>query len=169
MIRLRPLTPLALDELDAQPFRFTASAKLAAEPGAVFAELGDPSLWFPLMRRSVWKTGATSGVGAEREVDVMGFGRFRERMLAWDHGMRLAFTMIATTSPLIASMAEDYRLAHEDGHTRLEWTVVATPSRVGRAVVPALRAIIRVMFVRAARNLQKRAGSYKRERATHVS
>ena len=43
---------------------------LDADPLAVFAELRDPSLWFPLMRRSVWHTGATSGVGAEREVDI---------------------------------------------------------------------------------------------------
>ncbi|HET6585221.1 MAG TPA: SRPBCC family protein, partial [Nannocystaceae bacterium] len=116
---MRSMTPVALDDFDEQPFRFTATAKLDADPLAVFAELGDPSLWFPLMRRSVWKTGATSGVDAEREVDMVGFGRFRERMLAWEPGARVAFTMTRTTSPLVARMAEDWQLSRDDIYTRL--------------------------------------------------
>lgn len=163
------MPPVALDDYEELPFRFTATAKLDADPLAVFAELGDPSLWFPLMRRSVWKTGATSGVGAEREVDVATFGVFRERMLAWDRGERVAFTMTATTSPLVAQMAEDWRLTREDIYTRLEWTVVARPTLVGRAVTPALRAILRLMFMRSCGNIQKRAGTFKGERAKEVS
>jgi hypothetical protein len=181
---MRSMIPLSLDQFEEQPFRFTASAKLDADPLAVFAELSDMSLWFPLMRRSVWKTGATSGVGAEREVDIRTFGKFRERMLAWDQGERpritdrsgpsfdagrIAFTMIGTTSPLVDAMAEDWRVSRDDIYTRLDWVVVARPSRIGRAIAPALRAILRVMFVRAAGNLQKRAGSFKREHAKHVS
>jgi len=160
---MRELPALALEEFAAQPFQFSASARIDADPSALFAELADPSLWFPLMRRAIWKTGATSGVGALREVDMMGFGRFRERMLAWDHGERVAFTMIGTTSPLIDRMAEDFQLAREGDHTRLTWSVFATPSRAGRIVTPALRGILRLMFMRAARNVAKRAGSYPRE------
>jgi hypothetical protein len=163
------MTPLALVDFDEQPFRFTATAKLDADPLAVFAELGDPSLWFPLMRRSVWKTGATSGVGAEREVDVMTFGKFRERMIAWDRGERVAFTMIATTSPLMDAMAEDWRLSREDIFTRVDWVVVAKPTRLGRIATLPLRGILRMMFVRACGNLQKRAGTFRREHAKEVS
>ncbi len=172
---MRSMTPVALDEYDEQPFRFTATAKLDADPIAVFAELGDMSLWFPLMRRSVWKTGATSGIGAEREVDVMTFGRFRERMLAWDRpdptaeSARVAFTMIGTTSPLMNRMAEDWRVSREDIYTRLDWIVVGTPTLLGRAATPALRGILRLIFLRACGNLQKRAGTFKRERAKEVS
>ena len=166
---MRSMTPLALDDFEQQPFRFTATAKLDADPLAVFAELSDMSLWFPLMRRSVWKTAATSGVGAEREVEVRTFGKFRERMLAWDKGERIAFTMIGTTSPLVDAMAEDWRVSREDIYTRLDWTVVARPSRIGRTITPALRAILRLMFMRAAGNLQKRAGTFKGERAKEVS
>jgi hypothetical protein len=166
---MRSMTPLALDDFEQQPFRFTATAKLDADPLAVFAELSDMSLWFPLMRRSVWKTGATSGVGAEREVDIRTFGKFRERMLAWDVGARIAFTMIGTTSPLVDAMAEDWRVSREDIYTRLDWTVVARPSRIGRTITPALRAILRLMFMRAAGNVQKRAGTFKGERAKEVS
>lgn len=166
---MRSMTPLALDEFGEQPFQFTATAKLDADPLAVFAELGDPSLWFPLMRRSVWKTAATSGVGAEREVDVRTFGRFRERMLAWDVGERVAFTMVGTTSPLVDRMGEVWQLSREDIHTRLDWVMAAQPTRLGRLATPALRAILRVVFMRAVGNLQKRAGTFKRERAKEVS
>jgi hypothetical protein len=166
---MRSMHPLALDNFDAQPFRFTATAKLDADPLAVFAELGDPSLWFPMMRRSVWKTGATSGVNAEREVDMLGFGKFRERMLAWDPGERVAFTMIGTTSPLMDVMGEDWRLGREDIFTRLDWIVVAKPTLIGRAATLPLRGILRAMFMRACGNLQKRAGSFKREHAKEVS
>ena len=121
------------------------------------------------MRRSICKTGATSGVGAEREVDVRTFGKFRERMLAWDGGERVAFTMVSTTSPLVDAMGEDWLVTRDDIYTRLDWLVVATPSRIGRPITPALRAILRVMFVRAAGNLQKRAGTFKREHAKEVS
>jgi hypothetical protein len=166
---MRSMTPLALDDYSEQPFRFTATAKLDADPIAVFAELGDMSLWFPLMRRSVWKTAATSGVGAEREVDVRTFGKFRERMLAWDPGERIAFTMIGTTSPLVERMAEDWRVSRDDIYTRLDWTVVAKPTLLGRVATPALRAALRMIFIRGCGNLQKRAGTFKREGAKEVS
>jgi hypothetical protein len=163
------MTPVALEEYGELPFRFTATAKLDADPLSVFAELGDPSLWFPMMRRSVWKTGATSGVGAEREVDMVSFGKFRERMIAWDPGERVAFTMIGTTSKLMDRMAEDWRLSREDIYTRVDWIVVAKPTLIGRAATLPLRGIMRMMFMRACGNLQKRAGTFKGERAKEVS
>lgn len=166
---MRSMTPLALEEFSEQPFQFTATAKLDADPLSVFAELSDPSLWFPLMRRSVWKTAATSGIDAEREVEIRTFGRFRERMLAWDVRERVAFTMIGTTSPLVDRMGEVWQLSREDIYTRIDWVVVAQPTRIGRLATPALRAILRVMFMRAAGNIQKRAGTFKRERAKEVS
>lgn len=169
---MRSLAPLSLEQMnDAEtadfggaPLAVTATTVLDAEPAAVFEELRDPSLWFPLMRRSVWHTGATSGVGAEREVDIRLFGRFRERMLAWQPGERVAFTMIATTSPLVAQMAEDWRLQpHGDG-TQLTWTVVAVPSALARPTRPAMRALLRAMFAVSRPGLARRAASYPRAR-----
>ena len=159
---MRDLQPLALDDFAAAPFQLSVVVELAAEPAAVFAELGDPSLWFPMMRRSVWRTGATSGVAAEREVDMRMFGRFRERMLVWQPGERLAFTMTATSSPLVARMAEDWRLTASPTGTTLAWTVAATPTTAGRALMPALRVILRGLFTRGAKELARRAAAYPR-------
>lgn len=166
---MRIMPPIELVDYDEQPFRFTATAKLDADPLAVFAELADMSPWFPMMRRSVWKTAATSGVGAEREVEVRAFGVFRERMLAWDKGARIAFTMTETTSPLVAQMAEDWRIAREDIGTRIDWIVVARPTLLGRVATPMLKAVLRGIFMRGCGKLQKRAGTFKREHAKEVS
>lgn len=166
---MRKLAPLALDDFEDQPFRVSGMAELDADPLSVFAELSDPSLWFPLMARSVWKTGATSGVGAEREIRHRLLGTAREKMLAWDTGERVAFTFTSVTSPFIDSAGEEWLLKRDGIYTRLHWLFVATPSRLGRPLTPVLRNLMRVMFNRACTNIQKRAGTLKGERAKNVS
>jgi hypothetical protein len=166
---MRKLAPLALNDFDAQPFRVSGTAELDADPLAIFAELSDPSLWFPLMARSVWKTAATSGVGAEREIRHRLLGRARERMLAWDSGERVAFTFSEVTSPFIDKAGEDWRLERNGIYTRAHWLFVATPSRIGRPMTPILRNMMRVLFTRACTNIQKRAGTLKGEHAKNVS
>jgi hypothetical protein len=163
---MRELTPVSLEELATTRYRY--SSMLRATPDAVFAELGDPSLWFALLHHSVWKSGATSGVGAQREVAVHGFGSFRERMLVWDPGERVAFTMIGTTSPLVARMAEDMIIEPLEDGVRFHWNVVVTPTLLGRAIQPALGAILKGLFVRSVGNLAKRTvWSAGRLAATH--
>jgi hypothetical protein len=162
MRAMRSLAPLSLSELDAAPFQVTASMRLDADPLAVFNELRDPSLVFALIRRSVWHTAATGGVNAERDIDVLGFGRFREHMLAWDPGERMAFTMIATTSPLIEQMAEDFHITPAGSGVRLDWHVAARLTLRGRLISPGLRLSLRAMFAQARLALQKRAGRFAR-------
>jgi carbon monoxide dehydrogenase subunit G len=152
---MRALQPLALDEFDAAPFRFTASGQIAGSPRAVFDELGDPSKWFPLMTRCVYTTAETSGVGAEREVTVRMFGKFHARMLVWEPEKRLAFSMFGTTSRLIAQMGEDFRLAPDGDGVRIEWIVAARLTGLGR-MAPGLRLILGRMFAGYRRNLEAR-------------
>jgi len=161
---MRELSPVSLSELESPRYRF--STMLRATPDAVFAELGDPSLWFAMVHHSVWKTGATSGVGAEREVGVHGFGTLRERMLAWDPGERVAFTMIGATSPLVGQMAEDMIIEPLEDGVRFHWNVVANPTPLGRLIPLGL--LLRGLFLRSASNLAKRtAWSGSHLAATH--
>lgn len=170
---MRELAPFSLEDLPAAPFHWERSAVIRATPEAVFAELGDPSLWFALMHRSVWKSGATSGVGAIREVELRLFGRFREVMLAWDppgrdgHG-RVAFTMTAADSPLADRMAEELLVApHADGVV-FTYGVFVAPSRIGKPLLPGFRLVLRGLFAGAVRGLARRtAWSEGRVRATH--
>ena len=159
---MRDMAPMELADVAAAPVKVSGTAWLDAEPHAVFAELADPSLWFPLMRRSVWHTGATGGVGAERDIVNPVLGAFRERMIAWDPGQRVAFTMLATSSPFIARALEDWRLSPERGGTRAEWIVAAHPTKLGRVAMPAIKATTQLMFRRGIRTLARRAGAYPR-------
>jgi uncharacterized protein YndB with AHSA1/START domain len=150
---MRALTPLALHDFDDAPFRVVRNYHIDGTPAAVFAELGDPSKWFPLMKRCVWITAETGGVGAERDVTVTTFGTFRGRMLAWEPEHRVAFTFVATTSPLVGQLGEDFRLTSEDGGTRLDWTMAGRTSKVGWITRPILRGVLPAMMRRAAKSL----------------
>jgi hypothetical protein len=150
---MRALTPLALAELDTAPMRIVTSAHIAGTAHAVFAELGDPSKWFPMMRRSVWISAETGGLGAQREVVVRGLGAFRERMIAWDDDRRVAFTMTATSSPLVHQLGEDFRIAPEGDGVRLDWAMAARPTLLGRALEPATRVMMRRIFAVACKRL----------------
>ena len=154
---MRDLTPMRLDELDRAPLQIRGDAHVAATPDAIFEELRDPSLWFPLMGRSVWHTGATSGVGAIRDVDIAMFGAFRERMVAWDPGARCAFTMVATSSPLVEQMAEDWRMARDGDGTRVSYLIAAQLVPRARAIALPMKLVTGRMFAIGFRRLAKRA------------
>lgn len=147
------MVPLSLDErrqIQATPFRFTASGHLNAPAVGVFVELADPSRWFPLITSCLWH-GRVGGVGSVREVHVRLFGMFRETMLAWEPEgpggtARVAFTMTETTSPLVSRMAEDFAITPELGGLRIDWTVAAVTTALGRLATPVLRQSLRRMF-----------------------
>jgi hypothetical protein len=156
---MRELVPVDLSWIEARPDAVRVSIALAAAPARVFEALADApgwTRWFPLMHRAASIGGGDGdggGVGAEREVAVRGFGRLRERFLAWEPGARYAFTMIGVTSPLIAQMGEDYRITPTGDGARLDWTMAALPRGPGRLLAPGLRVMMRRIFARAGRNL----------------
>jgi polyketide cyclase/dehydrase/lipid transport protein len=165
---MRDMAPMTLADLDTAPFRMVQSAVLPGSPDVVFAQLSEPERWvgvFPLMTKAAWTSAQIECVGAERKVALRALGRFEERFIAWEPGKRFAFTMIASTSPLAKQMAEDYRFTREGGNTRLEWTVGAVPTLLGRAGTPALRLVTRQLFTRFLANL----GRVLRERGTQVA
>lgn len=156
---MRTMTPMNLSDFDSGPFRHQLSVRIDASREAVFAELADPArwlTWFPLMHEAAWVTPQVAMVGAEREVALYVFGRFRERMIAWEPNLRFAFTMTASTSPLASQMAEDNRLtSNADGTTQLDYTVAFTPTAIGKLAFPALRLVMTALVLRACRNLER--------------
>jgi hypothetical protein len=165
---MRAMEPMSLAEIETAPFRVSMSARFDASPDAVFAQLADPRLWlewFPLMYRAEWTSQKTGAVGAEREVALRVFGKYRERFLAWEPGERFAFTMTGSTSPLVARMAEDWRIAREHGGVRLEWTVGGYPTTIGRVATPALRIVLSRLFSGGGARLEK----LLRQRGTQVA
>lgn len=156
---MRTMLPMTLAEMDAAPFRFTATGTVPCEAARLFEELGDPALWpkwFPLMRTARWTSPETACAGARREVAILGFGRFEETILAFEPGERFAFTMIASTSPLAHRMAEDYRITATTGGARLDWTLAAVPTAVGRVATTVLPSVLRGIWAGALKNLRRR-------------
>ena len=152
---------MALADMDAAPFRFSADATLPCTPHRLFEELGDPARWphwFPLMLRARWTSAETACTGARREVAILGFGRFEETILAYAPGERFSFTMIASTSPLARQMAEDYRICAAEGGARLDWTLAAVPTAVGRIALKALPPVLGAIWRGAIRRLRARVG-----------
>jgi hypothetical protein len=160
---MRTLAPLSLHQFETQPFRISGSARLDADPLAVFAELADPALWFPFMRRTKWMTSATGGVGAVRQIQHAFLGNALEKMLAWEPGERVSFTFTGATSPFVDQFGEEWLLARDGIYTRVDWIVVATPSRTGRWITPLLKQTMRLLFTRGCTNIQRRAGSFRGE------
>ncbi len=156
---MRTLAPTDLTYFDHAPVRIVSSTVIPTTPAALFEILADagswPS-WFPLMHRAAWIGAAQGGHGVEREVGLRMLGRFRERMIGWEPGARFAFTMIATSSPLVRQLAEDYRLTAVDGGTRLDWVMAATPTALGKVGMPVMRRIVSRLFVGAGRRLRAR-------------
>lgn len=158
---MKAMVPVELDYFDRAPMRVQVSATLAASPATVFAAFADPAdwtRWWPMMYRAAWTTGR-GGVSSERAVALRLFGKFEERFIAWEPGARFAFTMIASTSPMATQLAEDYRLTAVDGGTRIDWTMAATPSGLGRAVRPALAGVLGRMGRQAFRRLGRHLGA----------
>ncbi len=148
---MRTLEPIDLDFFATAPFRVTETLTLRASPEVVFAAFADAPMWtrwWPLMHEARWTKG-TGAVGDERTVSLRLLGRFEERFIAWQPGAHFAFSMIGTTSPLVKRMGEDYRLSADGKGTRLEWTIAATPTTLGRASTPVTKLISRRMIRRA--------------------
>ena len=150
---------MTLADFDSAPVHVSRTMHLRATPEAVFDELGsDPSLWLANVKRSVWRSAATGGLGALREVDVSLFGTFREQMIVWERPRQITFTMIATTSPLIAQMGEDWVIAPAGDGVDVTWRIAARASALGRPLTPVLRLTSLAMFRMARSGLAKRTG-----------
>lgn len=159
------MMPMTIGDFDTAPFRFMASGLISAPHAAVFAQLHDPSKWFPLMSRSVWH-GRACCVGARREVAVRMFGTFQEEILIWEPDVRVAFTMTDTNSPLVDRMGEDYKLTAELGGSRIDWTVAAHTTRLGKLATRPLKKVLGQMFAMYRSRLEKLAAAAQPEHGT---
>lgn len=135
----------ALELVDASffidaPVTVTTHVFVEAARSDVFAAIsGDPAGWgdwFPgFDHGGRWESEPPYGVGSVRHVRAFRTD-YSETILAWDTDERWAFRVDATSSPMFAAFAEDYRLADAGPGTLLSWTVAYRPSLVMRLATP---------------------------------
>jgi uncharacterized protein YndB with AHSA1/START domain len=106
------LTPQNLAWVPTAPVVLSNVVTVNATPAQVFDRLSDLGSWaeWCVGMRRVRIDGPATGVGALRTVWV-GSTRVQERFLEWVPGERLTFALIASNTPGLASMVEDWALA----------------------------------------------------------
>jgi uncharacterized protein YndB with AHSA1/START domain len=148
-----------LDWIDDAPVRIEARAESAAPPAAVFAVLADHERWpewFPSVRK-VTVLGPAEGVGARRRVDIPG-ASVDEEFIAWEPGVRWAFTGIAASPRFTRSLVEDCRLTPTpSGGTEISYTMYLDPPPILRPTATVLVAGIKRNNQRAVEQLARRA------------
>lgn len=155
---MRDLPPADLEWISRAPQQVKVTTYLDATPAQVFAAFADAATWpqwFPMMKSATYLDRA-GGLGKERDVALRALGVFRERFIAWDDPSHFAFTAVATTSPLLAKFAEDYRLTRDGSRTRFDWHMGAELRSVGKPGAPVLRVIMKKLIARAGTNLSRR-------------
>jgi uncharacterized protein YndB with AHSA1/START domain len=155
--------------------RVEASAIVRASPERVFAALADPSTWpawFLDMKTTTWTSAQRGGVGAVRLATLV-FGRFEERMIAWEPGARFMFSIDGSSLPLMRSAAEDWCLDEVvvDGRmaTRVTWSLLADPTWITRVLRPLIAPLFRRMFARSAAGLNAYLSSLPMDPAADVT
>lgn len=156
---MHDLPPQTLDFFETAPLRVSESATIAAPPPRVFAALADTASWtkwFPLMHAAKWVSRDIEQVGAEREVRLYGLGNYVERFIAWEPGARFSFTMTSSSSPLAQALAEDFKMSpvRDGAATRIDWTLAAEPTLVGKALRFGLELTMRRVFLRSGKRLE---------------
>jgi Polyketide cyclase / dehydrase and lipid transport len=149
------LRPEGLDFLRTAPVAHRYAATVSASPPAVFATLANPGCWhewFPGVQAAAYTSLPPYGVGTIREAHVGGT-RWVERLIAWDHQTRWAYTVLRSSVPLASAQVEAFEIEPQTGGTRVQWTLACEPRWLMRLGAPLAPWTIRRVFERAMRNL----------------
>ena len=148
-----------LDWTDDAPVRVEARAESTASPDDVFAVLADHERWpewFPSVRK-VTVLGPAEGVGARRRVTIPG-AFVDEEFIAWEPGVRWAFTGFAARPRFTKSLVEDCRLEPlASGGTRISYAMYLDPPAVLKPLMKLAVRQMRKNNTRALENLASRA------------
>lgn len=156
-----PVVPRPIEWTTESPVRISAQQTATASPDAVFAVLADHAgwpEWFGSVRK-VEVTGAAAGIGAARRVHATGMV-IDEEFIAWDPGIRWAFTATGLRPLLTRSLLEDCQLTATDaGGTAITYTMHLDPRPAMGPVIAASAPLIRRQLAKALANLATRAST----------
>ena len=137
--------------VESASIKISESGLVRESPARVFGAFSDQASWpkwFPLMRRCAWTSPSEAGLGATREVFLIGLGTFREKFIAWESERRFAFTITESSSPFADAVCEDFRFQPAEGgkYTHIDWTLAADPRLFGKLTRPVVEFTMRRVF-----------------------
>ncbi len=136
--------------------RLRAGFEIPRPAAEVWADLcSEEALsWCRIIQAVRWTSPRPFGVGTTREVKALqGANKLRERYFIWDEGRRHSFYAVESTGPLFKSLAEDYVVEPRGSDAcRFTWTIAVAPTALGKATLPANRAILKTLFTDTARH-----------------
>ena len=144
-----------LDFAKRAPLVYGSEAELSAPRPLVFTTFVEPQSWkhwFPNVRDAAYATPPPHGVGTIREAHV-GRTYWVEEMIAWDEGVRWAWTVTRASVPFATAQVESFEFMDAGGGTRVRWTLALEPRLLARLGAPFAPRVITRLFHRAMQNL----------------
>ena len=123
------LQAVDLSFIERAPYACIHDADVAAPPAAVFEALADLESWprrFGAATRGEWITSPPHGIGAVRAVQL-GMFYLVECFVAWEPGVRFAFTVIEANLPFARAMLEDWQIAPTRQGSRVTYAIYYAP------------------------------------------
>lgn len=160
MASFTPVTKRDLSWISSAPITLTGRATATASPEAVFAELADHERWpqwFPNVKK-VEIIGPATGVGARRRVFIPG-GAVEEEFIAWEPGVRWAFTGTAAKPGFVTSIVEDCQLIPigDGGGTAITYSMHIEPSTWARPLIALIKGVMQKGLQKGMEQLAQRA------------
>jgi hypothetical protein len=147
-----------LDFLKTAPIILDFAEQVRAPQADVWNVIGaDPSTWvpwFPGLREGAFTSPPPYGVGTKRQVRVRGW--YRETIVAWDEGSRMAYRVENTSMPVARALIEDWVLEPHGDTTTVHWTFATDPTPMFRLSMRLSPKTIGRVFIKAMRNLDER-------------
>jgi Polyketide cyclase / dehydrase and lipid transport len=153
-----------LDFLKTAPVILEFAAHVRAPQSTVWSVIGaDPTTWtpwFPGLREGAFTSPPPYGVGTKRQVKVRGVGRYKETIVAWDEGSRMAYRVDSTSLPIARALLEDWVLEPDGADaTTVHWTFAIDPTPIFRVSMRLSPNTIGGVFRKAMHNLDARLAS----------
>lgn len=133
---------------------FIAREIVRATPQQVFDVFEDAHSWtvwaMPILKVE-WTSPQPYGVGTTRSVYMMGDMVGHEEFVAWERGVRMAFSFVGCSKDATEKFLEDYRVTDlGDGTCRVQWYMAMEPKGFSRHIMFLIRPLMllanRAMF-----------------------
>ena len=140
-------TPVGLDFLEKTSNVFKAEEIVRATPAQIFEVFEDAQAWTEWaqpIQKVEWTSPKPFGVGTTRTVSMSGDLVGYEEFIAWEEGVRMAFTFVGCNKNTVESFLEDYRVTDlGDGRCRVEWYMALETRGFSRKLMWLTRPIMR--------------------------